>query len=492
MPLMPAASADPAAPHPAAPDPRRWRALAVCLVAGFMTLLDVSIVNVAVPSMRAGLDASASDLSWVLSGYALAFGLVLVPAGRLGDARGRRTVFVAGLALFLLASAACGLAPTATTLALARLVQGFAGGLINPQVAGLIQALFRGAERGRAFGFLGASIGFSTAVGPVLGGLIISGVGGEDAWRWVFFVNLPVGLVALPLAWRLIPADLGSGRRESVDPVGVVLLALGLFLLFLPLVEVRRAGPAAGVLVPLAGVVLAGFVVWERRHRGRGREPVVDLTLFRRRSYTLGVGIGVLYFAGFTSIFLVLTLYLQSGLGLSALQAGLVTTPFALGGALAAGFGGGSVTRVGRPLVAVGLVLSAVGLVAADVVADLVDGRVVALALLVPLAVAGIGSGLTISPNQTLTLAEAPVAGAGSAAGVLQTAQRVGTALGIAVVAAVFFAVLGDTDADPDWAGALRAGLRVSTAFVLAALLLAALDLRAGRVRRARDVLVPR
>ena len=173
----------------ASPDPRRWRGLAVCLVSGFMTLLDVSIVNVALPSIRAGLHASVSDLQWVLSGYALMFGLFLVPAGRLGDARGRRTVFLAGLSLFTLASALAGLSPGPGWLAGARLLQGAAGGLLNPQVAGFIQQLFRGAERGRAFGLLGATIGLSTAVGPLLGGAIIGVAGSPEGWRWVFYVN---------------------------------------------------------------------------------------------------------------------------------------------------------------------------------------------------------------------------------------------------------------------------------------------------------------
>lgn len=155
---------------------------------------------------------------------------VLVPAGRLGDARGRRTVFVVGLVLFTCASGACGLAPSPDWLTAARLAQGMGAGLIIPQSAGLIQALFRGAERGRAFGRLGASIGLSTAVGPLLGGTIIAAAGTAEAWRWVFLVNVPVGLAELPLAWRLIPAELGSGRRESLDPVGVLLLAIGLLL----------------------------------------------------------------------------------------------------------------------------------------------------------------------------------------------------------------------------------------------------------------------
>ncbi len=230
-----------------APDPRRWKALAVCLVTGFMTLLDVSIVNVALPSIRSGIGASEADLQWVVSGYALAFGLFLIPSGRLGDARGRRKVFVAGVVLFAVSSLAAGLAPTAEVLVVSRLVQGVGGGLLSPQVSALIQDLFRGKERARAFGLFGTTVGISTAVGPLLGGLIIGGLGVEDGWRWIFFVNLPIGVAAIVLALRWIPADrAGAGRRESLDPVGVLLLGAAVLALLLPLVEGRQGGAATG------------------------------------------------------------------------------------------------------------------------------------------------------------------------------------------------------------------------------------------------------
>ncbi len=196
---------------------RRWPALAVCLVASFMTLLDISIVNVALPSIRTGIDASQSGLQWVLSGYALTFGLVLVPAGRIGDVRSRRAVFLTGLALFTATSALAGAAQNEGWLVGARLLQGVAGGILVPQVSGFIQQMFRGAERGRAFGLLGATIGVSTAVGPLLGGLLIQVFGTHEGWRWVFYVNLPIGLAALPLAYRLLPAP-PRRRRAGAAP----------------------------------------------------------------------------------------------------------------------------------------------------------------------------------------------------------------------------------------------------------------------------------
>ncbi|WP_067908194.1 MFS transporter, partial [Actinomadura rubrobrunea] len=456
---------------------RRWQALAVCLVAAFMTLLDVSIVNVALPSIRTGLHASESGLQWIVSGYALTFGLVLVSAGRLGDARSRRAVFMAGLALFTASSAVAGVAPTVGWLVAARLVQGAAAGVLQPQTAGLIQQLFVGAERGRAFGALGAVIGIATAVGPLLGGVLIALAGAEDGWRWVFYVNVPVGLAALPLARRLLPPP-RFGERRPLDPVGVLLLGVGVVCVMLPFVQERQwhgAGP--WLLLPAGLALIAVFALWERRHPS----PIMDMALFRRRSYALGTAVAVLYFAGFTAVFFTYTLYLQIGLGYSALAAGAAMTPFALGSAVAAAVGGRVVARYGRALVAAGLAVVAAGLGAVLAAVELRPGPDVAWFTAVPLLVAGAGSGLVIAPNQTITLAEVPHTGGGSAAGVLQTGQRFGAAVGIAATGAVFFAAVARTHGD--WAAAFRHGLFVVVGFVLAAFLTALYDLAGGSAR---------
>jgi EmrB/QacA subfamily drug resistance transporter len=399
----------------------RWRAFAVCLIASFMTLLDVSIVNVALPSLREGLSASSSDLQWVSSGYALSFGLVLIAAGRLGDVRGRRTVFVAGLALFTLASAVCGLAPTASVLIAARLVQGAGGGMLQPQVSGFIQEMFQGQERGRAFGLFGANVGLSTAVGPLIGGALIGLFGESEGWRAVFFVNVPVGLVAIPLALKLLPKT--SGRRENagLDPVGVVLLGVGILCLLFPIVQSQSSGPKIWLLLVPAVVLLGAFVGWERSYGRRGHEPMVDLALLKIRSYALGCGLGLLYFCGFTAIFFVFALFLQEGHGYSPLQSGLTLTPFAVGSGVSAFVSGRLINRLGRPLVIGGLLMVIVGVLATHFVVQQVTSDRVGLAVLAPLVVAGIGSGAVISPNLTLTLSEVPVAEAGTAGGILQT-----------------------------------------------------------------------
>ncbi|MFJ1707881.1 MFS transporter [Kitasatospora sp. NPDC088346] len=468
---------------------RRWQALFVCLLAGFMSLLDISIVNVALPSVRTGLRLSDSGVQWVLSGYALAFGLVLVPAGRLGDARSRRAVFMTGLALFTAASAVAGAAQNETWLVTARFAQGVAGGLLVPQISGFIQQLFRGPDRGRAFGMLGSTIGISTAVGPLLGGILIEAFGAEEGWRWVFFVNLPIGLVALVLAHHLLPGPPASpdgaprpaAGRGDFDPVGVLLLGAGTLLLLLPFVEQQWRNEAKWLLIPASVVLLAAFVGWELRY-GRDREPVVRMSLFRARSYSLGVLLSLVYFAGFTAIFFVFSLYLQNGEHYSALLAGLAITPFALGSAASAAIGGRVVHRYGRPLVTAGLVLVVLGLAAAAVTVHIWSGRYVGWATALPLLVAGVGSGLVVSPNQTLTLSQVPVARSGSASGVLQTAQRIGSAVGIAAVGAVFFSWMGTHRAD--WPGAFQLGLLMALGFVVLALLVALADAVACRARR--------
>ncbi|MFG1683623.1 MFS transporter [Nonomuraea sp. NPDC049269] len=450
----------------------RTRALGVCLVSAFMAGLDVSIVNVALPSIRAGLRASEDGLQWTVSGYALTFGLLLVPAGRLGDARSRRAIFMVGVALFTVASAACGFAPSMSVLLVSRLVQGMAAGILNPQVSGLIQQMFRGSERGRAFGALGATIGVSTALGPLIGGALVSAFGPEQGWRWVFLVNLPIGIALLPLAYKFLPAPHPGlpRRQESLDPVGVLLLGTGVAALLLPFIQQHQwPGSTKWLLLPAALLVLVGFVIWERTYR---KEPLVDLGLFAKRSYSLGTAIALFYFAGFTGIFFIFTLYLQSGLGYSALLAGMSISPFALGSAGASVAGGRLVSRAGRRLVAIGLVAVLAGLGATMVATMLVPGAGVGAATALPLLVAGMGSGLVISPNQAISLSEVPPEQGGSAAGVLQTGQRLGSAIGIAAAGSVFFGALGQ-----GWPTAFRHGLGVVALFVSIALAAALYDL---------------
>ncbi|MEV5734530.1 MFS transporter [Streptomyces sp. NPDC052292] len=459
------------------PDDRRWKALGVCLTAGFISLLDTSIVNVALPSMEHGLGASEAAQSWVVSGYALTFGLALVPAGRLGDMRGRRQAFLLGLALFTVASAACGLAPGPSWLVVFRLIQGAAAGMVAPQTSGLIQQMFQGSERARAFGLLGSVIGVSTAMGPLAGGVLIDAVGTTEGWRWVFFVNLPIGVAAFAAGLRLLPRyPATAGKRETFDLFGVLLLGCGVLALMLPLVQEQQwTGRLKWALLPVAALLLCAFWTWERRQGRLGRAPLVDLELFALRSFTLGALISLTYFAGFTTVFFVYTLFLQNTVGYSALAAGLSVLPFAAASAVGAAAGGRLVVRFGRRLVVIGLGGVALGLLGAVVAVQLVPGRNVGWATALPLLIGGIGSGLTVSPNTTLTLTRVPVHRAGAAGGVLQTGQRVGSAAGIAVVGAVYFA----HQAERGQSGiAIQMGLLTAVGIIMIALTLAVADMR--------------
>ncbi|WP_042364557.1 MFS transporter [Streptacidiphilus neutrinimicus] len=469
---------EPEAGQDAAAGTQPWRALAVCLTAGFMTLLDVSIVNVALPSIRVGLGAGDAALQWVVSGYSLTFGLLLVPAGRLGDARDRRKVFMLGVSGFVVASVACGLAPTPAWLVGARLVQGGAGGAVLPQVSGYIQESFQGKDRGRAFGIFGAVVGISTAVGPLLGGLLIELFGQHEGWRWVFYVNVPVGATAVVLAAKLLPKGRVRGRTRNarMDPVAVVLLGTGVTALLLPLIELRSwpvAALAGGFAA--AAVLLTAFTLWEHRYQRRDPEaPLVALDLFAKPSYVFGSALAGCYFAGFTAIFFAVTLFLQSGEHESALVAGLTLTPFALGSAASAAVGGRIVHKFGRRMVVAGAATVVVGVLATAFAATQADQADMSAALTGPLLVAGLGSGLVISPNLTLTLSDVPVERAGSAGGVVQTIQRIGAALGIAAIGSVLFSRIAH--APHDWTGAFAASLCAVAVAVAAALLVGVAD----------------
>jgi EmrB/QacA subfamily drug resistance transporter len=469
-------------------DPRRWHALWVTQVAAFMALLDVSIVNVALPSIQRDLGASAATIQWVVSGYSLTFGLALVPAGRLGDALGRRRMYLIALSAFVLTSGLSGAAPSAELLVAARLLQGAAGGMLTPQNTGLIQELFRGAERGRAFGILGATVGLSTAAGPVIGGLILTAFTGAAGWRWVFYVNVPIGLLALLLAARLVPPTARGGLRGlRPDLVGALLLAGGVFCVLLPLVEAETGGlRQLWWLFVLAVLLLAAFIRWEVRTVRRRGQPLLDPRLPRTPGYAAGASIALAYFMGFTGVWLIFALYFQHGLGYSPLRSGLAVTPFALGLAASAVIAGRLVPRLGRWLTVVGVAAVAGGLaIAAFVLRRVDDPHLAAWAAAAPLLFGGLGAGMVTSPNTTLTLAAVPSRMAGAAGGALQTVQRIGSAMGTALLVTVFYQVLSHTKQDAR--AAVFGALLCASGLMVLALALAVWDLvRQGPARALR------
>ena len=478
--MGPTPEADPTA------DPNRWRILLVLLAAIFMSLIAVSIVNVALPAIQTGVDASESDLQWVLSGYALTFGVVLVAAGRAGDILGRGGIFVLGVSVFTAASIACSFAPSAEWLNIARFVQGVGSGLLNPQGVGMIQQYFRGAERGRAFGYFGSTVGVSVAIGPVLGGLLIQLGGPDFGWRLTFLVNVPVGILTLVLALLWFPkpllrrrpaGDTGSAARASMDPVGSLLLGLAVLAILFPFME-SRTSASTWLLLPVGIGLLFAWVRWERRYAARGRSPMVDLAIFRTRSFTNGTIIVTLYFLGMTSIWVIVALYMQQGAGKTALEAGLVGIPSAILSAFAANWAGRRVIKYGRKIVIAGLYCALLGLALSVGVALLHDAIGLSVWwLMLTLSFIGIAQGSVISPNQTLTLAEVPLQYAGSSGAIMQTGQRMGTSIGIAVITAAVFVSLQVAA----WSTAVAVGFSLIALVVLSALLVAYKDQRDRR-----------
>ncbi|BDZ63612.1 MFS transporter [Agromyces mangrovi Wang et al. 2018] len=434
------------------PDSHRWRAYWVCVAVAGLTILDLSKVNVALPSIEEAMGAGSTELQLIVSGYVLAFGLTLVPAGRLGDQRSRTVLFVVGLTLFTLTSLACALAPDATWLLVFRMLQGVAAGIQMPQVLGLIQQLFHGAERGRAFGLFGAMIGVTTAIGPTLGGLLIAIGGPEDGWRGIFWMNVPLGVIAIALAlWVLPETRTRSHRKVQLDPVGLVIFAITVLSLMWPFLFTTGSpddDPARWWLLVVFVLGVSAFVAWERRYEASGRQPLVPLGLFRIGSFRNGALLQSVFFAAVPSMFLLTTLYLQDGLDVAPVFAGMVTMGYALTSAFASWRGGLLVERWGRGLVLFGLGVLIAGVGVLVLLALSTPSAVTPWAMAGALIVAGLGGGLVVSPNQTLTLADVPVRSGGLAGSVGQLGQRIGTAVGTAIALSLFYATLYREEGD--------------------------------------------
>ncbi|HEX4058812.1 MAG TPA: MFS transporter [Galbitalea sp.] len=457
---MSQASSSAGAWTPPKPSPHAWRALVVLLIAMFMSLLDTTIVNVALQTIRehvngAGHPAATEDvLSWIISGYALAYGIALIPAGRLGDRFGHKWVFFSGLAVFTIASLACGLAQSDGQLIGFRVVQGLAAGTFTPAVAAYIQILFQGKVRGTAFAIMGAVIGVSSALGPIIGGLIIQAFGTTNGWRYIFGVNLPIGIAALILTGLLVPgrAKLASmvsnapanARTGGVDWIGLLLLTAGLVAILVPLIEGQQKGWPLWTYLTLVGgaVLIALFGLWEVFYVRRERSPLVPPHLFSHPAFTGGTILALVYFAAFTSIFFTISLLWQAGLGHTALESGLVSVPFAIGSIIGSAQSNRLAQLLGRTVLIIGTALVVLGLGAVWLILENVKAADVnSWELLAPLFFAGLGNGLFIAPNAQFIVATVDPSEAGAASGVISTMQRVGSAIGIAVIGSVLFGI---------------------------------------------------
>jgi EmrB/QacA subfamily drug resistance transporter len=409
-----------------------WGALPVLLAGAFMVVLDFFIVNVALPSIGTDLRAGESALEWIVAGYGLAFAAFLVTAGRLGDMFGRRRMYVIGLILFTAASAACGIAPSPTTLVVARIAQGAAGAIVTPQVLAIVGVAFRGPDYVRALSIYGSVLGLAAVGGQIIGGVLVDSAVG---WRGCFLINIPVGLAALAFTHR-VPESRGE-QRAPLDLTGATMLAIGLTAVLLPLIEGRQLGWPAWTWVCLAAApaIIAVFL----RRQAQIEHPLLDLTLFRRRGFSAGLVTQFCLACTQASFFVYLALYLQVERGLSALDAGLMFAIVAVAYVAMSAPAPALTERFGRTVIAAGGVSLTLGLA---LLAAVADGT---LASLAPgLLLVGAGIGLCFTPLTSIVLADVEADRAGSASGALSTTQQVGFALGVAITGVVYFGAAAD------------------------------------------------
>lgn len=469
----------------------RWRAYWICVAIASVTILDMTKVNTALPALETALGASSTELQIVVAGYVLTFGLALVPAGRLGDQRSRKMLFLIGLIMFTGMSVLAGFANDPTTLLVARLLQGVGAGIQMPQVLGMIQEMFQGKERGSAFGLFGATIGLSTAFGPALGGLAIALGGPQDGWRWIFWMNLPLGILLILGVILFIPGAKKKKKEPlSLDLVGVVLFGGSVLALMWPFLFTTGSDeddPARWWLLIVFAIGISSFIWWESAYARRGRAPLVPLRLFRNRSFRNGILIGSLYFAGLPPMFLLITVFMQQGLGLTALIAGVSTIGFALSSAAASWWAGSRIATLGSKIVVSGISIVLGSMIVMAIAASVLPHSWIPWAMALILTIAGVGGGLVVSANQTLLLAEVAVHEGGIAGSVGQLGQRIGNAIGTAVALSIYYATIsredGSVSAEQIPFDALRLGLVAVSLLIALALIASVVDLR-GRGNR--------
>ncbi|WP_406091266.1 MFS transporter [Streptomyces sp. NBC_01013] len=434
--------------------------LPTVLAGVFITVLDFFIVNVAVPSTQHDLRAGPAAIEWVVAGYALAYGSGLILGGRLGDIYGRRRMFSLGIALFTLASIACGLAPTATTLIVARVVQGAAAALLSPQVLAIIRTAYAGPERIGAINAYALTMGLAAVFGQLIGGVLIHADLFGLGWRACFLLNVPVGIAVLAVARRVIP-ETRVADAARLDLPGAALVTSALAAALLPLIEGREQGWPAWTWASFAASAALFTALVMRR---LPLAPLIDPALFRQRGFVAGLFTYLAFTMGMAAYFLIFALYVQQGRGLDALEAGLAFVPIGAGYLVASLLAPRLANRLGRQVIAIGGLARALGLAALLVMV----GQEVAVVRLVPaLLVDGIGMGLALGPIMTSALAGVTPRYAGAAASALTTAQQVGGALGVGAVGIVYYGSV--TDGIPT---AFRHGLiyLIAVALVLTAL----------------------
>ncbi|MBO0879347.1 MAG: MFS transporter [Mycobacterium sp.] len=421
----------------------QWRALPILLVGTFLIVLDFFAVNVALPAIQASLDTGSAVVEWVIAGYGASFAMFMITAGRVADQIGRRRVFALGLVLFGVASAACGLAPTAAVLIGARVIQGIGAALISPTVLALIGVLFPGAARARAISVYAVVMGLAASGGQLIGAALITADLAGLGWRAIFLINLPLIMLVLGLVGRLIPESCAE-RPRGLDLVGMTLLSLTLLVLVLPLISGRAAGwPSwAWACLGLAPLLGMAFVAQQHRRARADRDPLCDPVLVANRAFRVGLGVQLAYWCSQAPFYLVLSLYLQHGRGLSPLGAGAVFTIQALAYLVVSLRAPALAARHGRIVITLGALVLAVGFASLATVSALWGATEPVWVLCPPLVVIGAGIGLCITPLTMTVLTHADPQRSGLVSGALSTMQQAGNTLGVALTGIIFFTAL--------------------------------------------------
>ena len=446
-----------------APDPNRWPALVILLTGAFLPAFDFFVVNVALPAMHTELGARPQDLELVVAGYGLAFAILLITGGRLGDLYGRKKLFIIGMVGFTIASALCGLATSPAVLIASRILQGLTAALMNPQVLAIIRVTFPEGERARAIGYFGTTLGLASIAAQLVGGALIQADIAGLSWRPIFLVNVPVGAVALVFAARTLRESKAQGR-PTLDIGGIALATLTLVLLVYPLVEASGLGWPwwTWAMLAASAPALALFVVYEWQLQARGRSPLVSMRLFRDPGFSLGLIMAGTFFSGLAAFFMGITIFLQQGFGYGPLAAGLVFVAFGIGFVAASLKSSNVSRRIGPLTISVGTALMGTGLLAIVGLAVLAHGAPINLFVLWPVLVwYGCGQGLALPTLVASVVGSSriPAQEAGAASGVFTMVQQVAFALGVAVIMGLFFAVLGPSQAPADYERALAVSL---------------------------------
>ncbi|MGW3125208.1 MFS transporter [Streptomyces sp. NPDC001123] len=416
------------------------------MTAAFMDLVDVTIVNIAIPSIQRDAGASFSQIQWITAGYALAFAAGLITGGRLGDIHGRKRLFLIGVAGFTLASALCGFAANPEMLVASRILQGGMAAMMVPQVLSIVHATFPAHERGKVFGLFGAIVGLGAVSGPLLGALLTEWNLFGLEWRPIFLINLPVGIAALLLGRRYI-SESKAPRALRLDLVGVALVTLGLLMLLYPLTRGRELGWPLWGYGSMAGAlaVFAVLVAHERRKAARDGSPLIEPSLFTVKSFAAGIAVQTVFGVALGIFFLVWTLYMQVGLGWTPLHAGVTGVPFSISVSVAAGMSVQKlVPRFGRKVLQAGALLMGLGVLLYVWESDRYGLAIASWQMALPLVVMGAGMGLIVAPLTDAVLSEVPREHAGSASGLINTVQQMGNALGLGLVSVVFYGVIDD------------------------------------------------